>query len=155
MHLCTPRLLTPCLRAKLYSVSTRLTPLSEKSLPCALQNPSHQMKFSLLIVFAFACDLQCFAGNDAPTSTTSKGLRILSYNIKMLPRVLKRPHHYPIKRAPLIPKYIIEENPDIVVFQEAFDGKADRILKRKLKANYPYMLGRSIKKQGLKLTAAF
>jgi endonuclease/exonuclease/phosphatase family metal-dependent hydrolase len=109
------------------------------------------MKFSLLIVFAFACDLQCFAGNDAPTSTTSKGLRILSYNIKMLPRVLKRPHHYLIKRAPLIPKYIIEENPDIVVFQEAFDGKADRILKRKLKANYPYMLGPLNKKAGFKI----
>ena len=115
------------------------------------QNPSTIMKFSLVVSLLCACTFQTFAGTQAPAETGQKGLRILSYNIKCLPRIIRRAHHYPLKRAPIIPQYVIEENPDIVVFQEAFDGAADRILKKKLKAKYPYILGPVNKKAGFKI----
>ncbi len=109
------------------------------------------MKFSLLVTFLLTCITEGFAGNDAPVENAHKSLRILSYNIKFLPRIIRRSHHYPLKRAPIIPQYVIEENPDVVVFQEAFDGAADRILKRKLKAQYPYIIGPLNKKAGFKI----
>jgi endonuclease/exonuclease/phosphatase family metal-dependent hydrolase len=109
------------------------------------------MKFAVAIALVLTCTVQCFAGGEATTGSNQKSLRILSYNIKFLPRIIRRSHHYPLKRAPLIPAYIMEENPDIVVFQEAFDGAADRILKKKLKAQYPYMLGPLNKKPGFKI----
>ena len=109
------------------------------------------MKFSLLISALVLCILTCYAGTDAPAAASPTGLRILSYNIKMLPRFIKREHHYPLKRAPLIPAYIKEENPDIIVFQEAFDGKAVHILRKLLKAQYPYIIGPLNKKAGFKI----
>ena len=109
------------------------------------------MKFSLLISALVLCTLTCYAGTDTPAAASPTGLRILSYNIKMLPRFIKREHHYPLKRAPLIPAYIKEENPDIVVFQEAFDGKAVHILRKLLKAQYPYIIGPLNKKAGFKI----
>lgn len=109
------------------------------------------MKFSLLISALVLYTLTCYAGNDTPAAASPTELRILSYNIKMLPRFIKREHHYPLKRAPLIPAYIKEENPDIVVFQEAFDGKAVHILRKLLKAQYPYIIGPLNKKAGFKI----
>src|SRR5687767_8751034 len=69
-------------------------------------------------------------------------ISIMSWNMKMLPRggnVFL--HHRPVKRAQLIPKKLIEEGADVLVFQEMFDGMAVRILKRKLKEVYPYCAG--------------
>ena len=106
------------------------------------------MKNALLLILALCC-LTSFAGN--PPESSSKSLRILSYNIKMLPRIIKSQHHHPIIRAHIIPAYITEENPDIVVFQEAFDPKADRILRKALKQKYPYMIGPVNKKAGFKI----
>jgi endonuclease/exonuclease/phosphatase family metal-dependent hydrolase len=100
------------------------------------------MKYFLF--FAFVC--LCTFNSDAQNN-----LRILSYNIKMLPRIIKSQHHYPVIRAHIIPKYIIEEDADIVVFQEAFDGKADRILRKALKEKYPYIIGPLNKKPGFKI----
>lgn len=68
-------------------------------------------------------------------------LRILSWNIKMLPRLVLRVRYGPIKRSRLIPKHIIDDQIDIIVFQEAFDVRCRRILKRRLKKDYPYHYG--------------
>jgi exonuclease III len=105
------------------------------------------MKNFLLLIVWLCCYTVCNAGAEG----SANSLRILSYNIKFLPRIIKSQHHHPIIRAHIIPSFIKEENPDIVVFQEAFDPKGDRILRKALKKNYPYMIGPVNKKPGFKI----
>jgi endonuclease/exonuclease/phosphatase family metal-dependent hydrolase len=101
----------------------------------------------LPVLFAFALAQFAFAGSGyAPSS--QQHLKILTYNIKMLPRIIRRTHHYPIIRARIIPHYILNENPDIVVFEEAFDHKADMILRKQLQHTYPYIIGPANRKPG-------
>lgn len=71
----------------------------------------------------------------------SKNLKILSWNIQMLPRLLLPVRRGPVRRARLIPEFIIKDNIDVVVFQECFDIRSRRILKRKLKESYPFKDG--------------
>ena len=71
----------------------------------------------------------------------SHELRILSWNIQMLPRMLWKISRGPIRRARLIPQHIINDQADIIVFQEAFDQRARRILKKGLRDVYPYKIG--------------
>ena len=59
----------------------------------------------------------------------------------MLPRLLFRLSRGPMRRSRLIPQYLIDDQIDIIVFQEAFDPRARRLLKRRLKDTYPYMVG--------------
>lgn len=68
-------------------------------------------------------------------------LRILSWNIQMLPRMLFRISRGPIRRSKLIPRHIIDDQIDIIVFQEAFDPRARRLLRKRLEDTYPYMVG--------------
>lgn len=68
-------------------------------------------------------------------------VRILSYNIKMLPRLLLPVRQGPIKRARLIPQHLIADGIDIVVFQELFDIRSRRIIKRKMRKEYPHRIG--------------
>lgn len=75
------------------------------------------------------------------TAADGKEIRILSWNIQMLPRFLLTVRRCPIKRARIIPEKIIRDSIDIVVFQECFDNRARRILKRKLLPHYPYKAG--------------
>ena len=91
----------------------------------------------LLLGFAF----QGFCGTEANVDTSAHQICIMSYNIKMLPRGAVFLHHHPVIRARLIPAKLLLESPDVIVFQEAFDGKAIRVLQRKLKAVYPYCMG--------------
>jgi endonuclease/exonuclease/phosphatase family metal-dependent hydrolase len=73
------------------------------------------------------------------TEASGKELKILSWNIYMLPRFAL--HTGKRKRAREIVKTLPAENYDIIVFQEAFHGDARRILKRGLKKLYPYRIG--------------
>ncbi len=68
-------------------------------------------------------------------------LRILAWNIQMLPRLVLRVRRGPMRRARIIPFKVKEDQIDIVVFQEAFDVRARRILKRRMKGEYPYVIG--------------
>ncbi len=68
-------------------------------------------------------------------------LRILAWNIQMLPRFLINISRGPMRRSRLIPQKLIDDQIDIIVFQEAFDGRSRRILKRRLRDTYPYMVG--------------
>jgi endonuclease/exonuclease/phosphatase family metal-dependent hydrolase len=86
----------------------------------------------LFLVFVF-----CFQA-----SANEQPLRIVSWNIKFLPRhyrmVIK---HHPLKRAKLIPEVLKTDSIDIICFQEAFDKKANQRLINGLKEKFPYMVG--------------
>ncbi|MBS1593684.1 MAG: endonuclease/exonuclease/phosphatase family protein [Bacteroidetes bacterium] len=81
-------------------------------------------------------------------SADTGAIRIMTWNIKMLPRIFRYIHHKPVQRAKLIPRYIIAENTDVVLLQEAFDDRCYHILKRKLRKTYPYVLGPVNKEAG-------
>jgi endonuclease/exonuclease/phosphatase family metal-dependent hydrolase len=102
------------------------------------------MKYIFFIIF-FYIGLDVYCGGlykTKPNNSTSTEISIMTYNIKMLPRGANSfIHHFPLKRARLIPDKVIAEGTDIVVFQEAFDGVAVRTLRRKLAAAYPYNMG--------------
>lgn len=83
-----------------------------------------------------------------------KKLRILSYNIQMLPRWILHMDHGPVKRAKLIPEKLIADSIDIIVFQEAFDKKCMRIISKQLKPFYPYVVGPgNDRKVGIKINS--
>tara|TARA_B110000467_G_C18330658_1_gene492828 strand:- start:2511 stop:3389 length:879 start_codon:yes stop_codon:yes gene_type:complete len=72
--------------------------------------------------------------------STQQELKILSWNIKMLPFsfIKKRNHH---TRARKIAKELNKREYDIIVFQEAFRISSRKILKNKLRKKYPYIYG--------------
>lgn len=90
----------------------------------------------------------CISISAFSQSADTGSVRIMSWNIKMLPRIFRFIHHKPVQRARLIPRYIIAENTDIVLLQEAFDDRCYHILKRKLRKVYPYTLGPVNKQAG-------
>ncbi len=79
-----------------------------------------------------------------PVSTECESLKVLSWNIYMLPRFARVSGKR--KRAKAIAKLLNESKYDIVVFQEAFLKAARRILWHDLKNNYPYRIGPANKK---------
>ncbi len=89
----------------------------------------------------FALLLSCKAFSAPNNDTTSNQISILTWNIKMLPRGATFLDHHPILRARIIPGVLMKESPDVIVFQESYDGKAVRMLRRKLKPMYPYNQG--------------
>lgn len=82
----------------------------------------------------------------ADNNSKNDSISILSWNIKMLPRGATFLHHHPVIRARIIPDVLLRESADVIVFQEAFDGKAMRIIKRGLKEMYPFTQGYQNKK---------
>lgn len=74
-------------------------------------------------------------------TTGPRQISIMTYNVKLLPRGATWIHHHPVKRARLIPAKVLEDHPDVVVFEEAFDGVSVRLLKKGLQSTYPYMAG--------------
>jgi endonuclease/exonuclease/phosphatase family metal-dependent hydrolase len=107
--------------------------------------------FSLLLFQLLLISENVHAQNFAMNNNNEKGnkskfsaekeIRILSWNIQMLPRLLLPVRRGPLKRARLIPEKIINDSIDIIVFQECFDIRSRRILKRNLKKEYPYKAG--------------
>lgn len=99
------------------------------------------MKSYLLLLLLFF-SLQGICGGNEPLDTSlANPISILTWNIKMLPRGATFLHHHPIIRARIIPDILLKEGADVVVFQEAYDGKAVRMLRKKLKTLYPYTQG--------------
>lgn len=99
-----------------------------------------------LVLIALALVLLPAIAHCQPGDTGT--VRIMTWNIKMLPRILHYIHHKPVERARILPRCIIAESADIVLLQEVFDDRCYRILKRKLKKTYPYMLGPVNKQAG-------
>jgi sphingomyelin phosphodiesterase len=75
------------------------------------------------------------------TNLTDKGksLKIISWNIFMLPRFIMRTGQ--LKRAHEIVNVLKEEDADIIVFQEAFDTSAREIIRKGLSSYFPYESG--------------
>lgn len=90
----------------------------------------------------------------AAQNTPEPELRVLSYNIQMLPRWIAHLGHRPLLRAKLIPEKLIADSIDVIVFQEAFDKKCMRIISRLLQERYPYTVGpANDRKAGIKLNS--
>jgi len=93
-----------------------------------------------LIVFAVNQVNRCkSAPSAAPIPTNHRELKILTWNIYMLPFCSEI--HGNCKRAGSIANQIAAYNKDIIVFEEAFDHQARKILRSQLKGVYPFMYG--------------
>jgi exonuclease III len=97
------------------------------------------MKKNLFVFVCFVISMD--AALAAPPSGAQGELRILSWNIKMLPRFLAHIKHHPVRRARVIPEVLLKDSIDVICFQEAFDGKCNRILHKKLSRQFPYKTG--------------
>lgn len=71
-------------------------------------------------------------------SSTGRGLRVLSWNIYMLPGPVPNRQ---LARARCIADSVAHSEYDIVVFQEAFNQGAVRTMRERLLSAYPYMYG--------------
>ena len=71
-------------------------------------------------------------------------IKIVSWNIKMVPKVLglltKSARKKQKDRAPRIIQYLNNSNFDIVILQELFDQSISKKFCQDLKINYPYIL---------------
>lgn len=65
-------------------------------------------------------------------------LVVLTWNIYMLPWLIRNNQE---KRAKAIGEVLKNEDIDVIVFQEAFHGRAYRIIKEEIKAQFPYQYG--------------
>lgn len=92
------------------------------------------------IFLLFTC-LICFTDIIQAQSPSQEGtpLNILTWNLYMRPRIAF--HDQQVKRAPEIVKQLIDQDYDVIVFQEAFDNKARKRLWKGLKEKYPYQSG--------------
>ena len=79
------------------------------------------------------------APGTSQSATKQRDLSILTWNIYMLPFCSEI--HGNCKRAGSIAKQIAAYNKDIIVFEEAFDHQARKILRCQLKGVYPFMYG--------------
>jgi sphingomyelin phosphodiesterase len=72
----------------------------------------------------------------ATVADTNQQLKILSWNIFMLPKIVRRTGQN--ERALLIAQKLKESDYDLIVFQEAFDETARTILWNEIKSAFPY-----------------
>ncbi len=84
----------------------------------------------------------------APADSIAPPLRVLSWNIYMLPKFAKITGKR--QRAALIAMKMKAEQVDILVFQEAFLEDARRILRNELRAFFPYEYGPANEKFSIK-----
>lgn len=102
------------------------------------------MKNLFLKYTGICCFVLCsvFAQAQSPSVVTSGAdeLRILSWNIYMLPNVFF-PKIGQMERAEAIAEQLKNEAYDVIVFQEAFEKKAREILWEGLKEKFPYSTG--------------
>ena len=95
---------------------------------------------TLILILNIACLSAKGQGNKPQAADGT--ISFMTWNVEMLPGVFSSfIHHKPVIRARIIPAHLLKDAPDVIVLQEAFDIKAVRILKRKLKSTYPYICG--------------
>ena len=78
-------------------------------------------------------------GEDQEKGSDQEELRILSWNIYMLPYL--HPFHNSLQRAGWIGEILNKSNYDIIVFQEAFHSPSREKLKNEISASFPYFYG--------------
>ena len=93
----------------------------------------------ILLLVALASQAETPPAQDQVSTDSVPTLKILSWNIYMLPRFAlitgKR------KRAKVIPEVLNELDYDILVLQEAFHIGTRRVMRRKFRKAYPYQYG--------------
>lgn len=89
------------------------------------------------LIFLF--NILCFIFNPISGLTQNSTLKILSWNIYMLPRFIKNTGK--LERAEKIGQNLLNSDYDIIVFQEAFHNGARKKIKKALQDTYPYMAG--------------
>lgn len=94
--------------------------------------------------------LLCSIGSSAFTQTnsTQEPIRILSYNIQLLPRWIAHLKHFPMKRVEPLAKELLKDSIDVIVFQEAFSKPCYRKLAQLLSPYFPYSAGPANEKCG-------
>ena len=104
----------------------------------------HKLSYLLFLVLLIS---SIFAN-----AQTDKGtpVNILSWNLYMRPRAAF--HNGQVKRAPAIVNELKDKDYDVIVFQEAFDNKARRIIWKGLKEKYPYQSGKPKRKYFFKIS---
>ena len=80
----------------------------------------------------------------ATKATENDTIKIVSWNIKMVPKVLglftKSARKKQKDRAPRIIQYLNNTDFDIVILQELFDQSITKKFSKDLRTNYPYIL---------------
>ena len=95
--------------------------------------------FLFLTQLTFAQERFTSTPSRLSSDTVSPPLKILSWNIYMLPPLAKFTGKQ--RRAKKIGDLLRDSDFDIIVFQEAFHGAARRKIERRMKENFPYVLG--------------
>jgi sphingomyelin phosphodiesterase len=96
------------------------------------------MKIQLAFLTSVFTWLGCFSQPIAPPAPQEK-IKVLSWNIYMLPSIIKASGKKP--RAVAIGRLLRESDYDVIVFQEAFQQKARRIIFEQLKDKFPFQAG--------------
>jgi len=87
--------------------------------------------------------VQTLLRQDSKEKDTCEELRILSWNIYMLPHLFIRTGQ--LKRAKEIVESLKNEDVDVIVFEEAFDRSSRNIIRNGLKNYFPYESGNPAK----------
>jgi endonuclease/exonuclease/phosphatase family metal-dependent hydrolase len=97
-----------------------------------------------ILIFTFCIFLPYQLNSENSTSSTnskknSSELNILTWNIYMLPHCSWFKGNS--KRAVEIAKSLVSSKYDVIVFEEAFDHRARRIIRNRLENSFPFMYG--------------
>ena len=105
------------------------------------------MKTFIFLLFFSLSFQQIFSQtNNDFSADQSAELKVLSWNIFMLPRMIKRTGQ--MDRAPHIADQLNASDYDVLVFQEAFDKKTRTLLAEQFKEEFPYQWGPAYPKGG-------
>jgi sphingomyelin phosphodiesterase len=96
-------------------------------------------KFMILFFVLLINSINMESKNAGSAENSGKELKILTWNIYMLPHCNLFNHN--CKRAKIIAEKLSDSPYEIIVFEEAFDYRARRIIKEKLQGIYPYIYG--------------
>ena len=116
---------------------------------------SDSSKYKCIVYALIISIVICYPGKLFSQQEKESRIKILSWNIQMLPNFFSPFSELLRKnqkdRLPEIMKYLYKAEYDIVVLQEVFDVNIKRKLKRFLRIKYPYIqmpLGRKIDWKG-------
>src|ERR1035441_8491204 len=105
-----------------------------------------------LLALALAPKLYAQQAGSPSTLEKSNQLRILTWNIWMMPGFT---HQSPAnkRRAAAIADVLLTQDVDILCLEKAFDGSARKVLAERLRGQFPYIYGPANQKFGLKINS--
>ena len=98
------------------------------------------IRYAYCSIFFMCFLFSTFSQSNTTTSgDTCEPLKILSWNIYMLPHLIM--HTGQAQRAKEIAETLKKEDVDVIVFQEAFDKRSRKIIREELKKYFPFESG--------------